>query len=44
MAYIRINKKLKGLGLFASEREAAEVYNTAALEHYKEFARLNKFN
>ena len=29
------------LGLYANEREAAEVYNTAALEHYKEFARLN---
>ena len=44
MAYIQINRKLKGLGLFEDEREAAEVYNAAALVHYKEFARLNKFD
>ena len=35
--------KLKHLGYFTSEREAAEVYNAAALEHFKEYAKLNKF-
>ena len=44
MAYIQINRKLKGLGLFEDEREAAEVCNAAALVHYKEYARLNKFD
>ncbi len=39
-----MNGKMVYLGLFESEREAAEVYNTAALEHYKEFARLNEFD
>ena len=43
MAYIRINKKLKNLGYHASEREAGMAYNIAAVLHYKEFARLNKF-
>jgi hypothetical protein len=41
MAYIRINKKLKNLGYYATEREAAEVYNAAALEHFEEFAKPN---
>ena len=44
MAYIRINKILKNLGYFATEREAAKAYNTSALVHYKEFARLNEFD
>ena len=43
VAQIQINGKPKHLGLFANEREAAEVYNAAALVHYKEFARLNVF-
>ncbi len=41
---IQLNGKAKHLGVFANEREAAEAYNTAALEHYKEFARLNKLD
>ena len=31
----------KNLGLFEDEREAAEVYNAAALEHFEEFAKPN---
>lgn len=30
------------LGYFETEQEAAEIYNKAALEHHKQFARLNK--
>ena len=44
MAYIRINEKLKNLGYFDNEREAAEVYNAAAVKFYKEFARLNELD
>ena len=33
----------KNLGLFEIERDAAEVYNAAAVKFYKEFARLNIF-
>ena len=40
-AYIRINGKIKHLGCFTDERAAAEAYNTAALEHFKEYAKLN---
>ncbi len=31
------------LGLYTNEREAAEVYNTAAMARYQEFAKLNIF-
>ena len=41
MSYIRINGKLKNLGLFENEKEAARKYNEAALEHFGEFAKLN---
>ncbi len=41
LVHIGINGKAKHLGLFTDEREAAEAYNAAALEHYKEFAKLN---
>ena len=34
--------KQKHLGLFASEREAAEAYNAAAAEHHGEYAKLNE--
>ncbi len=34
----------KNLGLFKIEREAAEVYNAAAVKFYKEFARVNEFS
>ena len=37
------NKKIY-LGIYSSEREAAEVYNAAAIEHYGEFAKLNIFD
>ena len=44
MAYIGLNRKLKNLGYYETEREAAEAYNVAATLHYKEFARLNEFD
>ena len=43
VAQIQIHGKPKHLGLFANEKEAAEAYNTSAVEFYKEFARLNIF-
>ena len=39
---IMVNGKSIHLGYFASEIEAAEVYNTAALEYHKEYANLNE--
>ena len=43
-AQIKDARKVKHLGVFTSEREAAEVYNTAALEHFGIFAKLNIFS
>ena len=43
-AQIHQNGKAKHLGVFVNEREAAEAYNAAAIEHFGVFARLNKFN
>ena len=40
-AYVKIDGKHTHLGVFKIEREAAEAYNAAALEHYKEYAKLN---
>ena len=39
---IKVGKKIKYLGYFASKTEAAIAYNKAALEHFGEFARLNE--
>ena len=40
-AYIGVSGRLKSLGYFDDEIEAARVYNAAAIEHFKEFALLN---
>lgn len=40
-AYINIKRKQIFLGYFDKKIEAAMIYNKAALEHFKEFARLN---
>lgn len=41
-AYIVSNKKQIHLGYFSSEKEAAEVYNKAALNYFGEFSKLNE--
>jgi hypothetical protein len=43
LVHIRTNGKVQHLGLFGNEREAAEVYNAAAIEHFGDFAKLNEF-
>ncbi len=40
-AQIQIDGKRKNLGFFTDEKEAAAVFNAAALVHYKKFAKLN---
>ncbi len=40
-AYVKVNGKLKHLGYFATAKEAALVYNTAALKYYGKYAVLN---
>ena len=39
--YIKAHNRRVHLGYFLSQREAAEAYDTAAIEYYGEFARLN---
>ena len=41
---IRVDNVKHHLGLFTNEREAAEAYNAAAVLHYTNFAKLNKFD
>lgn len=41
-AYITVNYKQVYLGRFKDEREAAEAYNCAAVEHFGEFANGNQ--
>ena len=41
--FIWINGANKNLGSYTTEREAAEVYNAAAVKFYKNFAKLNVF-
>ena len=43
VARIKFTDKHIYLGSFTSEKEAATAYNAAAIEHYKEFARINIF-
>ena len=43
VARIKFTDKHIYLGSFTSEKEAAAAYNAAAIEHYKEFARINIF-
>ncbi len=41
-AQIRVDRKLKELGLFILKEDAAKAYNAAAIEHFGGFARLNE--
>ena len=41
---IKVGGVNKNMGLFKIEREAAEVYNAAAVKFYKEFAKVNVFD
>ena len=43
-ASLRNAGKENYLGYFTDEREAAEAYNKAALEHFGVFARVNEFS
>ena len=44
LVHIGIDGKTKHLGHFTNEREAAEAYNAAALEHFGVFAKLNELD
>ena len=40
-AHIYFNKKLRHLGYYCSENEAAKIYNLFAIKYFGQFARLN---
>ena len=44
LAQISIEGKRTNLGTYTSGKEAAHVFNMAAIEHYGEYARLNEFS
>jgi len=44
VARIRINGRIKYLGYFKDERDAARAYDSAAVEHFGEFAKINGAN
>ena len=43
-AQINITGRVVNLGGFEHQRDAAEVYNAAALQHFKEYAKINVFD
>ncbi len=43
-ARIKLNGKVKSLGLFSCEKEAARKYNQAAIEHFGQHALLNEIS
>ena len=42
IVFIKVNRKTKYVGLYKTEREAAEVYNQNALRMYNQYAKINK--
>lgn len=43
-AYININRKMRELGEFRNEKEAARAYNTAAIIYFGQYASLNEIS
>ena len=41
IAYISVDKRVRNLGYFTDELDAASAYNDAAVQFHKEFASLN---
>ncbi len=44
LAYVRVNRKMKNLGRYILEEDAAKVYNAAAIEYFGEYAKLNEIS